>query len=624
MYNMKKYVLLTLIFYFLCIYILRAQTKSYATIIGRKEPMEVKDVFLTDEVLFRNSKIIKIQEVDGESTKVKNLYEIDVLPGKHKLLVEVYIGQPAWNIEFWDTVEIDAEANKIYYLDCSTVSVFVSDKPAVADFSDMDNSEYLKMYDGERRPEGEVARLNIKQLVISSSGIYAIDKMFYGLINGKKININLKGYYSSDAKLKGIEILPGVWNFIHMYKDSQNKDHYYTPMILNAKAGNSYDFKFDEVTVKTVWFYNKYKRAWFLIPHIAFPGWGFYIQNITGFEETLAELDKAIEMNPDNVENYYKRGLLNSEFHYFKEARKDFRQVNKLQDGYADTYYRLACAELQLANFTAAKKDFKKAMKTTPDNPLVYNGYGVLDYINSRKILNEKKDIIKSKKITSAVNYFNQAVLLDSLYDKAFLNMGYAYSLLKNHDVAIKNYDRCIALNPDNHGAYLNRALAKEELLLFDEALADLNKCIELDPYYYYTYYCRGDIYLRLSKYKEAMKEYKIALGIYPYHTLLLNKIGFTKYKTQNYREALKYFDDAINLNSDYAEAYNNRGLTYHSMGKYQDALKDFNKAIRINWYYAEAFINRGDTKKAMGLFTEASDDYKIASDLTKKSKKKN
>ncbi len=601
--------------------LLTAQTKKYATITGRRQWAE-KSIFLTDEVLFEDTKNIVIGEVDGESTRMKNNYEINVPPGKHKIVVEAYMGQPAWNIKFRDTIKIDAVANNKYYLDCSTTSAFVSDSPAVADFSDQYNSGYLKMYDGHRRPEEEVARLYLKEPAIGAEGITALNNMFYGLINGRKININLKGYYS-ETKMKGVEILPGTWSFIHIFINRDDKEQCFAPVILNAKAGNLYDFEIDEVILKTRWFYNKSKHVWFLIPQSYLSGWGFYVKNITGYEESLADLDKAIELNPDDVENYYKRGLLNSEFHYYKEARKDFRQVNKMQEDYADIYYRLACAEFALAKFKKAGKDFEKALEINPAYAPACNGYGILKCTMARINLNERKYILKPEMLDDAITDFNRAVVLDSGYSEAFYNAGYASFLLGNPDVAIINYNKCIELNPDNHDAYFSRGLAREKFGLLDEALADFNRCIELNPEYYLTYYWRGNIYHKLSKYREAMKEYSYALRIYPYYAPAFNKLGLINYETGKYTEALKDFDNAINTDPDFAEAYNNRGLAHQSLGNYQNAVKDFNNAIRSDRNYAEAYKNRANTKKAMGKLTEAGNDYKKAENIIIKQKKK-
>ncbi len=70
-----------------------------------------------------------------------------------------------------------------------------------------------------------------------------------------------------------------------------------------------------------------------------------------------------------------------------------------------------------------------------------------------------------------AIEYLNNAILLEPNYVAAYLGRGLAYSDLGQYQRAIVDYDEAIRLTPDDPKAYFARALANDDLGQYQRAI---------------------------------------------------------------------------------------------------------------------------------------------------------
>ncbi len=220
---------------------------------------------------------------------------------------------------------------------------------------------------------------------------------------------------------------------------------------------------------------------------------------------------------------------------------------------------------------------------------------------------NQKYD---QKDYQGAISLFNQAIALNSNYDKAYNDRGNTYFYLQKYQEAIADYTQAIAINPQYAEAYYNRGTTYYYLQKYPEAIANFNRAIAINPQSAEAYYNRGTAYYDLQKYPEAIADFNRAIAINPQYADAYYNRGTTYYYLQKYPEAIADFNRAIAINPQYADAYYNRGVTYADLQKYQEAIADYTQAIAINPQYADAYYNRGTAYYDLQKYPEAIADY--------------
>jgi tetratricopeptide (TPR) repeat protein len=146
----------------------------------------------------------------------------------------------------------------------------------------------------------------------------------------------------------------------------------------------------------------------------------------------IADLDKAITINPQYAEAYNNRGL---------------------------TYKAL--------------KDYQKAIADL-DKAIVLNPKMALAYTNRGIIYHALKDYPK------AIADFDKAIEINVNHTYAYNSRGNTYAELREHPKAIADYTKAIEINPEYANAYYNRGNAYAELKDFPKAIMDYRKAADL------------------------------------------------------------------------------------------------------------------------------------------------
>ncbi len=93
----------------------------------------------------------------------------------------------------------------------------------------------------------------------------------------------------------------------------------------------------------------------------------------------MIDINKAIELNPNNSEAYYIRGNLKSfSLWDFQSAILDYNKALSIKPTYVDAYYQRGFAKSILKDNQGAFSDFNKAIKLNPNYVDAYNSRGIL------------------------------------------------------------------------------------------------------------------------------------------------------------------------------------------------------------------------------------------------------
>jgi tetratricopeptide (TPR) repeat protein len=253
------------------------------------------------------------------------------------------------------------------------------------------------------------------------------------------------------------------------------------------------------------------------------------------FEEAIKEIDRAIELNPNDPACHINKGIALGELGRYEEAIKEIDRAIELNPNDPACHNNKGNALGELGRHEEAIEEYNKAIELNPDNP----------------------------------NYHN--------------NIGNALGELGRYKEAIKEIDRAIELNPNDPACHNNKGNALGELGRYKEAIEEYNKAIELNPDNPNYHYNKGIALGALGRYKEAIEEYNKAIELNPNDPAYHYNKGIALRKLGRYEEAIEEYNKAIELNPNDPAYHSNKGIALGELGRYKEAIEEYNKAIELN-----------------------------------------
>ena len=225
----------------------------------------------------------------------------------------------------------------------------------------------------------------------------------------------------------------------------------------------------------------------------------------------IADLDKAIGINPEDTSAYAKRGYAktlfgHSEFitdhaveaqRYYRAAIEDYDKAINTDPQFPPAYANrgavkvaLGMSETNRGRITEAQQYYHAAIEDF-DEAILYDRYDTYAYIirgytkirladfEANKGNMEDARSLYESAITDTDT--DSAIQLDTENPYAYHTQGVAKAKLDNYTAAIDDFSKAISLKPDFAKAYYNRAVAKKMLGQKEAARADFEKAAQLD-----------------------------------------------------------------------------------------------------------------------------------------------
>jgi tetratricopeptide (TPR) repeat protein len=215
-------------------------------------------------------------------------------------------------------------------------------------------------------------------------------------------------------------------------------------------------------------------------------------------QEVLEDYNKAIELDPNNVDAYNGRGDL------YSRSSKSYE--------YPDDNFNSAIGGTRQ---DLALDDFNKAIKIKP-NAESYTRRAYSKYINSQlsaiKFGFGSDEFFHCARMSEDIS---KAIQIDPNYSEAYYLRGKCKEPLE--EKVLEDYNKAIELDPNNAHVYFYRALLKR--YSFDDkegALSDFNQMIQINPSKAESYRFRGDFKSKDLKDKQgAISDYEQAIKLY-------------------------------------------------------------------------------------------------------------
>ncbi len=306
------------------------------------------------------------------------------------------------------------------------------------------------------------------------------------------------------------------------------------------------------------------------------------------YEEALADLDRAIELGPDDKYALTYRGEVRTWIGRHGEALADLDQAIALDPDYSRAPASRGETYQLMGRYDEAVTDLTRAIELNPDAwALTIRG-------ETYRLMG---------RYDQALGDLDRAIDLNPEYAWALTSLGDTYRLKGRHEEAVTDLTRAIDLNP-NAWALTSRGETHRLMGRYDDALADLTRAIDLNPGYAWALAQRGDTYRILGRYDDALADLTRAIELRPDDGGALTSRGETYRILGRYDEAVTDLTRAIELHPG-VWALTSRGDTYRLMGRYDDALADLDGAIDLSPEYAWALTSRRETHRLMGRQTK-------------------
>ena len=196
--------------------------------------------------------------------------------------------------------------------------------------------------------------------------------------------------------------------------------------------------------------------------------------------------------------------------------------------------------------------------------------------------------LLRRLRPAEAVPELLEAVRLRGDYADAYNNLGRAYSLLQQPDLALWNYRRAAALS-----------IQQGRL---DSAARSLSNL--------------GVFYRSLDRNQEALQAYRDALRVDPECAIARNNLGYLLLIEGRVPEAMVELQTTIRQDPALHQAHANLGLAYAMAGRLEDARRALAAAERLNPTNAETQARIGDVCLAGGQIEQARRRFLRALDL--------
>ena len=315
--------------------------------------------------------------------------------------------------------------------------------------------------------------------------------------------------------------------------------------------------------------------------------------------EEKYDLIRSIELNEKSWRSHYYLGLNLADIDNFGSLSA-FNTYLNLTDYSADFYdlwtYRYIAKSylnegfykkaLEYINIPLNESNFESVMYKT-DQGFFYSHRGRI-YFNLENYDLAKKDYEKASELDPE----------NALYVEL---IGDTYAKEKKHKKAIEFYDQALILDPDKYSIYEYRAYAYEALENYFNALLDMNEAIKHNPDYGFLYFKRGEYSFKLDDKKNSC-------------------IDWLKARELGSEEALKSLIEICGYTKEYfytADDYLNLAVEKNKKGDYDESLLFINKAEELGYkdlYFLESYrflhyFNKKQYDLALGVLMKIKDD---------------
>ncbi len=315
----------------------------------------------------------------------------------------------------------------------------------------------------------------------------------------------------------------------------------------------------------------------------------------------------SITANAQTAAELYAKGTKLKNDKKYNEALIAFKEATQLDQMHKDAWYQLGWCQNDEKNYTGALVSLRKARDLTPDKPNIYFELG---WANDKLGRVDSAAINYAKCLTlnpthsgaykqlgmlaytkdehaTAISYFERyeqnakSDINDYLY---WYRKGYCHNALKNYDAAKVALYNSLKYKQDYINTYLEIGFAYSKLKQNDSAIANFKKAMAIDPKSHIPYNGIAEVYRdNIKNIPEAKSWYQKALDIKPDERKAHFGMGYCLNSESKFADAIVHLKKAIEQEPTYTAAFVEIGYSYYKTGNQTLALENLYKAMKLN-----------------------------------------
>jgi serine/threonine protein kinase/predicted Zn-dependent protease len=326
------------------------------------------------------------------------------------------------------------------------------------------------------------------------------------------------------------------------------------------------------------------------------------------FDDALAAYDRAVELDPNDFNNYQERGRLHAHFSRYEDAIADYDRAIELYPHPA-IYRDRADIYNAIGRYDEAVADARKALEFNPDDRLAF-----------RYLLSALLRLDRKKAVLQFIDEWRSRT--EGWRDRearvwSYIDIADYLRRLREYDQALADATRAIEIDPGDFWGYRCRALVRRDM--GDEAgfRHDCELIAETHAEEPQQLVSRGTTLGGTCQLWElALQDLNLVVERAPDWYRAYGSRGWLHVNTGNLEEALTDLDHAIKLAPDYPGAYSNRGAVYNELHRLEEALRDYEKRVELKPHDSVSHALRGTIRFRLGQLEEAVEDYDRACEL--------
>jgi tetratricopeptide (TPR) repeat protein len=339
------------------------------------------------------------------------------------------------------------------------------------------------------------------------------------------------------------------------------------------------------------------------------------------YPAALVASNRAIARDPENIDLYYDRALINKRLANYERMLADCKFILQNQPSNLPARWLNARAHFHLGNYKIALFNFDCYLNLQPDDFYAYYYRGIcherlenlsqaMKDLNRAISLKDNRAIFYRRRghiaqqlgdFTAAMADFDRAIGLDPHIAQAYINRATIYLSRGDYAQALIECNLAIRIDPGSIAAYSQRGIVNTEAGNLHAALADYHRSLQLAPQDLNAYLQRGWILFRLGEYTAVMQDCETILGV-DRHSVPANYLmGVVQSLSGFKQEAIFSFTKVMDANPSFVCALYHRGLLHHDLRAESRAIDDFNLAQEIQNRGLDTFSLRDET----GLYAE-------------------
>ena len=296
------------------------------------------------------------------------------------------------------------------------------------------------------------------------------------------------------------------------------------------------------------------------------------------YAQTLDQIERALDINPDNSHAWNQRGLALQRLKRLDEALASYDRALAVWQDHAEALCNRGAVLHELKQFDEALASYDRALAVRPHYAEAFCCRGAA--------------LLQLKRLEEALASYDRALAIQPAYAAALSDRGGVLVELRRFDEALISYEQALAIQPDRAEALCNRGLVLNELKQPQEALASYDRALALGVDSAELHYNRGRTLLALKRFDEALATFERALVLSPDYALAHGGRGVALHQLRRLEEAVLSHERAAALQPDSAITHSNRGLALYYLKRLEEAAASYERALALQPDLPDAHYN--------------------------------